>query len=986
MWEWANTPSANTCLFNQCRPLVAIDNGSNAASVHDIYMENVTFTHSNNAPVALVNHYPLPYNITVEGSRFEHLGAEGFYSAGWWKNLFIRNDHFSDWGTGITAGHADGIVTFDYTGYGGTSQYTMDLSGTTFDPTTQPPDGYGFAAEIGAGGAGWTSDLTMENNHFNDGGTGNGGSVSGEFKTATISGNDWTNGGPCELLGNNITVTGNTIKNGTILRYPWIDLADTGGVISGNTIEMVGPMYSTCGHSSYINQTAISVGGLGTVEHPVLTQAIRQTAQSFTVSSISCTTQTVANVPPTEILNGTFSGGASNGYLNWAFTISGAINNGNNGVLVAAASTGSTLTFVNPMCVTETTSAATAVSSATTTDYVGSFGGSNNVGSLNGLVGQDRVYVRDFVNAGNNTNTTVTGTSFAYTTIGGSGAYVIQASNTYGAGQQFVLHAPFPDKLYLLDGQTFTVSATDLSSSQFAFIQAIGGGSGTTGATFNVIPMTILANDLTALAVTNPSGVSETHAGNMALTPSSYNANVGTNEINMGTSTGDCGGIMLGFGNDGQGAVYNANVHGNTVVSQPGFASGCAGIFVQTGTVAPESSGFDFKGNVFTNLGIGIRLDAPAASFQDVTAEGNKFTGVGTPIYVPVIPVGYRQWDNVTSATQTTEILNGGVTIDASGNTTIPTTLTVAGGSNLNGGGQAKSPSSGQPGWYVLASDNLAANPNQEWTAPFPYTVATPTGTPSSSGGTITASPTNVAYISCVTALPPTYPDSPAVNVSNPVITTGSTSSIAWTWAAQAGCGGSPTYHIWVAQSGTPAYYFTSATNSYTQTAPASSGTSGTFPSAIDYVAARESDDGSISLHEPYRLRAGSSERPKLPPDRHGWERHQDRIGLWERRRRRHRQQRNSMESCLLCSDRNSRKRDDAFHWLGVLAGERSTCGSHSSKRCRSYRLDRYKFRSFSSRRRTGYSSGWHYDTNDYRFERCFVKWGSCSPVADITL
>ena len=417
--NWANTPSANTCLFNQCRPLVAIDNGSNAASVHDIYMENVTFTHSNNAPVALVNHYPLPYNITVEGSRFEHLGAEGFYSAGWWKNLFIRNDHFSDWGTGITAGHADGIVTFDYTGYGGTSQYTMDLSGTTFDPTTQPPDGYGFAAEIGAGGAGWTSDLTMENNHFNDGGTGNGGSVSGEFKTATISGNDWTNGGPCELLGNNITVTGNTIKNGTILRYPWIDLADTGGVISGNTIEMVGPMYSTCGHPSYINQTAISVGGLGTVQHPVLTQAIRQTAQSFTVSSISCTTQTVANVPPTEILNGTFSGGASNGYLNWAFTISGAMNNGNNGVLVAAASTGSTLTFVNPMCVTETTSAATAVSSATTTDYVGSFGGSNNVGSLNGLVGQDRVYVRDFVNAGNNTNTTVTGTSFAYTTIGG---------------------------------------------------------------------------------------------------------------------------------------------------------------------------------------------------------------------------------------------------------------------------------------------------------------------------------------------------------------------------------------------------------------------------------------------------------------------------------------------------------------------------------------------------------------------------------------
>ena len=28
---------------------------------------------------------------------------------------------------------------------------------------------------------------------------------------------------------------------------------------------------------------------------------------------------------------------------------------------------------------------------------------------------------------------------------------------------------------------------------------------------------------------------------------------------------------------------------------------------------------------------------------------------------------------------------------------------------------------------------------------------------------------------------------------------------------------------------------------------------------------------------------------------------------------------------------------------------------------------------------------GWLYDTNDYRIKRCFVKWGSCSPGADIT-
>ena len=33
----------------------------------------------------------------------------------------------------------------------------------------------------------------------------------------------------------------------------------------------------------------------------------------------------------------------------------------------------------------------------------------------------------------------------------------------------------------------------------------------------------------------------------------------------------------------------------------------------------------------------------------------------------------------------------------------------------------------------------------------------------------------------------------------------------------------------------------------------------------------------------------------------------------------------------------------------------------------------------------TGTVAAGDYDTNDYRIERCFVKWGSCSPVADIT-
>jgi hypothetical protein len=651
--NWLNTPSANTCLYAQCRPALRIDNGSNATAVHDIHIQHATFQNWNNPAIELINNYPLPYNIWTEDSKFDHFGTHVWYSAGFDRNVFIRNNYFHDWGVGLTTSHANPIVTFDYTGYSGTSQFGMDISGNTFDPTTPPPDGYGFAAEVGAGGAGWVTGFTFENNTMKDGGTGNGGGLSGEFNGATIDGNVWSNNGPCELLGNNITVSGNTITNGTILVNPWYDIVSSASQISGNMINFIGREYTQCGNPNTVNQEGITVSGVGTVTSVALTQAIHQTAQTFTISSVTFTPQTNSSTPPEMVLNGTFSGGASNGYQNWGFTITGALNGGNDGNFICAASTGTTLTFVNPKGVTETSpGGATAVSSVNTTSYVGTYTNSSpgdDIGSFNGLVGEKQIAVTGFTNAGNNTNTTVTATAFSWS----GGNLTITAANTYAANQPVIIHSTFPDPLYLLNGLQFTVLASGLSTSQFLIAEPSVGGSGSTDATFTVPPLSTFANSLTAMAVYNPSGVNETHAGALSIAPSSYNANIGPDNINMGVSSGSCAGVFLGFGNDGQGSIYDVTVHDVTVSGLSGANIPCFGIDVLTGTMTPESSGFTLQDNIFTNIGIGIGLAAPVGSFQDVTAARNKFINTVSTIDVPNVPVGYRARDNVTTDTQT---------------------------------------------------------------------------------------------------------------------------------------------------------------------------------------------------------------------------------------------------------------------------------------------------------------------------------------------
>lgn len=122
------------------------------------------------------------------------------------------------------------------------------------------------------------------------------------------------------------------------------------------------------------------------------------------------------------------------------------------------------------------------------------------------------------------------------------------------------------------------------------------------------------------------------------------------------------------------------------------------------------------------------------------------------------------------------------------------------------------------------------------------YNVDEPVGTPSTSGGTVAASTTNFAYVTCTDSRGNLSFQTAGVNQSANVVTTGESSSISWAFTAQTGCN---TYYIWPATSGTPVYYYSSASSPYVQTTPASSGTSGTMP--VSNTTEEASDTASVA-------------------------------------------------------------------------------------------------------------------------------------------
>jgi len=611
----ANTTSAQACQIANCRSAIRIDNNNNgSAAVHGIHISHVKFQNWNNPPIVLAGSYPLAYDIWIEDNEFVDLGGYGFYSAGFDHNLVINHNHFQSWGKGITTHHADAINGFDFTGYPGTSEFGLVVTNNVFDNTVIDPDGFGFATEFPS--PGYITNFQFSGNVMKDNGTNLGGALSGVFQNATISHNIWTNQGPDEVAGSNISITGNSITNGNIQLLPSQSFPSQGNTISGNTVSLPG-LTAQAFPNTGINQKGIMILGFGPFSAK-LTQAIRQSARSFTRADGNLTSITfhprLSKTPQEIVVTGAFPGGASNGFSNWAFTIAGANNHGNNGTYICVASTATTMTFVNPNGVSETLPpSATMTSAASTTTYVGKF----PFGSVNGLNGQTNITVSGFKNAGNN-STTLLG----------------------------------------------------------------------------------IASSPTVAATTNASGVNESGSGTLVYAPFMADTVVADNAVNVFHASGACDGIAIGFGPDGMGTLYNISVVENTISGNSNAP--CAAIGLGTAASTPQSSGIEILNNNMSNIGFGVWAKSPtAAAVTDVTIAGNKMSNVAMPFYFQVKPPILRMWNNVTSAEETKESLNGGVTIDDHGNVVTP--------GSLNGhGGFMIAPGAGKQAFFFIPGDNLS--------------------------------------------------------------------------------------------------------------------------------------------------------------------------------------------------------------------------------------------------------------------------------------
>jgi hypothetical protein len=120
-----------------------------------------------------------------------------------------------------------------------------------------------------------------------------------------------------------------------------------------------------------------------------LTKAIPNTTLSFTLTSVAA---------GTGVYTGTITGGASNAFLGYSFTITGFTNGPNNGSYFCTASTATTLTLSNAYTIAET-HAGTAASSSANTGYLGTLLGSSAVLNQETL---GQAVVNGFTNGGNN--------------------------------------------------------------------------------------------------------------------------------------------------------------------------------------------------------------------------------------------------------------------------------------------------------------------------------------------------------------------------------------------------------------------------------------------------------------------------------------------------------------------------------------------------------------------------------------------------------
>ncbi len=193
----------------------------------------------------------------------------------------------------------------------------------------------------------------------------------------------------------------------------------------------------------------------------VLTAVAASAPGVFTLTAVAAASGGVA------VYTGTITGGGSNAYEGYDFTIAGFTNAANNGIFTATASSATTITLVNVNALAET-HAATAQADQGTAVYTGTITG----GGSNALAGQT------FIVAGFVTNPTNNGTFIATasstTTLTLENAFAVAETHAATATSQesatnLLTYVAYPAKT--LTGNTYQPSGT---SSAVATVSSTG--------------------------------------------------------------------------------------------------------------------------------------------------------------------------------------------------------------------------------------------------------------------------------------------------------------------------------------------------------------------------------------------------------------------------------------------------------------------------------------------------------------------------------
>ncbi len=223
---------------------------------------------------------------------------------------------------------------------------------------------------------------------------------------------------------------------------------------NGIILSLSGAGYPT---TFQLNPVLADVAGTpvttGTVTNLVLTAVAASSPGVLVLSAVAASTDGVHSV-----YTGTITGGTSNAWAGYQFTIAGFTNAANNGVFAVTASSTTTLTVISSAAVAET-HAGTATGVEGTAVYTGTITG----GGSNAFAGQDFT-IAGFANAANNGTFLATASNTTTLTLQNSAAVAETHAGTATSeesGTNQLKYVIYPSKT--LSGNTYQPSGTSVA-------------------------------------------------------------------------------------------------------------------------------------------------------------------------------------------------------------------------------------------------------------------------------------------------------------------------------------------------------------------------------------------------------------------------------------------------------------------------------------------------------------------------------------------